>query len=221
MTHLEQWRPMLDAPDPRAAVADHLAKLAATDECRALLPRLSRQLRRLETNDRGLLLIFEYVEYEGDECVVTCGPPYEGPAGDLPPSMLAAAAVHNGLCWEYAGGGFIGFAGLRDGRLVSTCWEPEILVDAGHENADFLQRLERAGLTTDDVESPADFGQNWLFWDPTERNALGEPVLCFVSHGDGVATPVTAARDLPFGAVLLRLMVQDILGEEVFEEVYS
>lgn len=219
--HVPVWRAIIDSTDPQAALARHLGFLAASDECRQLLERLVGRLRRVETADNRLHLVFEYVEFPGEECVVECGAPYDGPDGDVPPSMLAVARVHNGIDWEYGGGGSIGFYGISDGAVLCGGWESEALTDAAEANAEFLARLDAAGLTPEDVASPGDYGQNWLIWDPVQRNALDEPVLYFVSHGDCVAEPVTEARDLAYGPQLLRLMAQDILGVQVFSAVYS
>jgi hypothetical protein len=71
------------------------------------------------------------------------------------------------------------------------------------------------------VLSPSDYGQNWLIWHPIEKNAHGEPTVYFVSHGDCVATPVTRARDLAFGPLMLAIMAQEILGRDVLDEVYN
>jgi hypothetical protein len=219
--HLAAWRDIVDSADPKASLARHLAFLTASDDCRKLLERLLARLRRVQTAGDRLHLVFEYVEYPDKECVVVCLAPYDGPAGDVPPSMLVVARVHNGIWWEYGGGGGIGFNGLSPDGVPGGGWEYEALTDAAQENAEFLARLDAAGLGPEDVESPGDYGQNWLIWDPVQLNALGEPVLYFVSHGDCVAVPVDEARDLPYGPQLLRLMVQDILGEQMYSAVYS
>jgi hypothetical protein len=219
--HLTVWKAIVDSADQRAAVARHLRVLTASDKDRELLDRLMERFRRAEVSDSDnqLHLVFESVE--SDECVVECSAPYSGPDGDVPPSMLAVARVHNGMGWEYGGGGGIGFDGISEGGVCGGGWESDALTDAEDENAEFLGRLAAAGLDARDVPSPGDYGQNWLIWDPTDRNALGEPVLYFVSHGDCIAQPVTEARDLPYGSQLLRLMVQDILDETMFSAVYS
>lgn len=69
--------------------------------------------------------------------------------------------------------------------------------------------------------SPSNYGQNWLIWNPAEKNLRGEPTVYFVSHGDCIAAPVERARDLAFGPLILRIMAQDILGRQIFDEVYS
>jgi hypothetical protein len=221
VSHLVAWRAIAGSADPRAALTRHLSVLTNSDECESLLARLLERLRRVEIADDQLHLVFEYVEYPDEECVVMCDAPYDGPDGEVPPSMLAVARVHNGIGWEYGGGGGIGFNGVSDGAVPGGGWEYDALTDAEAENAEFLGRLAAEGLGPEDVESPGDYGQNWLIWDPVQRNVLGEPVLYFVSHGDCVAVPVTEARDLPYGPQLLRLMVQDILGVTMFSAVYS
>jgi hypothetical protein len=218
---VERWEALVDADDQRATVMAHLSQFASTPECHEMLARLMERFERVELDDERLVLVFTYAEYPDTECLVTCDVPYDGPAGDVPASTLAVARVHNGFVWEYEGGGWIGFNGVSDGVVQGGGWEWQALTEAAEANAVFLERLAAAGLKPLDVDSPSDYGQNWLIWDPTERNALGEPVLLFVSHEDCEAVPVVEARDLPFGAVLLRLMVQDILGEDVFGAVYS
>jgi hypothetical protein len=219
--HHEAWQAIVDSADQPAAVARHLSVLTASDQCRSLLDDLLQRLRRVEVVRDRLHLVFEYTEYPGEECEVRCRAPYEGPDGEVPASMLAVARVHNGIGWEYGGGGGIGFNGVSQGGVLGGGLEWEALTEAEQENAEFLARVHTAGLTPEEVESPGDYGQNWLIWDPAERNALDEPVLYFVSHGDCVAVPVDEARDLAYGPQLLRLMVQDIRGRPMFAAVYS
>jgi len=155
--------------------------------------------------------------------VVEFGPPYAGDTGGAPRSVGEVVRTHNGIGWESLGGGGFGFIGFYDdGCFVGGGgWEPEALTEAPEENRVFLDQLDAAALTPADVVSPSDYGQNWLIWHPVEKNVHGEPVVYFVSHGDCVATPVTRARDLTFGPLLLAVMVQEILGEEVLDEVYN
>lgn len=219
--YLTTWRALESAADQPAAVAGHLSFPAQTGEDRAVLDRLVARLVRVEAADERLGLVFSYARYDDEECLVECGAPYDGPAGSVPPSTLGVARVHNGLNWDYLGGGGMGFLGVEEGSVCEGGWEADALADAAEDNAEFLGRLRTAGLSVDDVESPMDYGQNWFIWDPTQTNALDEPVLYFVSHGDCVAVPVDSARDLAFGPLLLRVMAQDILDERTLKEAYS
>jgi hypothetical protein len=211
------WVAIVADADPAAAVGRHLSFLVRTPECERLLNTLMANFLRARATSETLELVFRYAEFD-DEAVMELRRPYSGDTGDAPPSVAEVVRVHQGIGWESPGGGGIGFAGVRNG---SWNWEPRALEEAGERNREFLRELNQAGLTVEDVQGAFDYGQNWLIWHPVRRNALGEPALYFVSHGDCVAVEVTGAADLTYGQVLLRLMVQNITGEEVFEEIYD
>lgn len=220
--HVGKWQELVGGPDRAAAVRAHLAPLASTPECGRLLDRMVERLQGVAiVEDRILELEFDHGEDYDEPFLLGCGAPYDGPAGTVPASMLAVARLHNGIGAECYGGGSIGFDGVRDGRVSGGCWDPSYLTEARAKNSEFLARMEAAGLDRRDIDSPGDHGQNWLIHDPVERNVLGEPVLYFVSHEDCVAVPVQAARDLPFGAQLIRVLAQDLLDERLLEEIHT
>lgn len=220
--YLTTWRNIVSSDDLPKAVREHLGFLADSEESRQLLDELVRGLVGARIARDELELVFQYAEYADEQCVVTCGAPYEGDTGDVPPSVTEVARVHNGIGWESFGGGGFGFWGFEDGVFTGGGgWEPEALEEAEVRNKVFLEQLREAGLTPGDVVSPSDYGQNWLIWNPVEKNLRGEPTVYFVSHGDCVATPVVRARDLAFGPLILHIMTQDILGKQVLDEVYS
>ena len=220
--HLNVWRGLVASDDLTASLLRHLAFLADSPESEAMLGDLLGNLVTARIENDSLELVFRYVEFDDETCVVGFRPPYAGDTSDAPPSVGEVARVHNGIGWESLGGGGFGFIGFHDGRFVGGGgWEPEALLDAAEENRAFLDQLDEAGLTPDDVLSPSDYGQNWLIWHPTEKNAHGEPAVYFVSHGDCVATPVTRARDLAFGPLMLAIMAQEILDRDVLDEVYN
>jgi len=218
--HEALWRSIVDSEDQAAAVRAHLSFLTSTEECGKLLDRLMGQFVRADIDGERLTLLFTHAEFD-DECLVECEAPYVGDA-DVPASYLAACHVHNGMALESIGGGWYAYGGCVDGRFANGgAWEWQALEEAGDDNAEFLTGLREAGLRPRDVLSPCDFGQNWLIWNPAERNSLGEPTVYFVSHGDCAAVPVDEVRDLGFGALYLRVLVQAIVGDDVLAAVYS
>jgi hypothetical protein len=220
--HETTWRAMVDGADQRVAVREHLRFLTGSPECERLLDDLMTQFVTARLAGERLELVFRYRKYDDEDLEVVCGPPYLGEVEGVPPSVVEVIRVHSAMGWESLGGGGVGFYGsAQHGFGGAGGWETEALEEAEEDNTEFLAGLATAGLTPEDVPGCCDYGQNWLIWNPVEKNALGEPPVYFVSHGDCVATPVKAARDLAFGPFFLRLMVQDICGTPVFTEIYS
>jgi hypothetical protein len=220
--HLNAWRELVASDDLTAGFRRHLAFLVDSPESEMWLSDLLGGLVTARIENDTLELVFQYAEYDDETCVVTFGPPYAGDTGDAPASVGEVARVHNGIGWESLGGGGFGFIGFDGGCFVGGGgWEAEALTEAADENRAFLDQLAEAGLTVDDVVSLSDYGQNWLLWHPVEKNVHGEPTVYFVSHGDCVATPVSRARDLPFGPLMLAMMVQEIRGRDVLDGVYN
>jgi hypothetical protein len=221
MSYEATWRSIVDSPDAKVAIRQHLAFLAESDECERLLDALVALFVSVRISGGRLEVVLRYPDFDHD-CVVKFAAPYDGPAEGVPASVVKVVRIHNGIVAESFGGGWFGFWGFADGAFVgSGGWEYEALEEAEDDNAVFLDRLREAGLGPEDVQSPCEYGQNWLIWNPVEKNALGEPTVYFVSHGDCVATPVAGARDVAFGPLVLRVLAQGIADEEVFEEVYS
>ncbi len=217
------WQTIADSDDQAGAVRAHLGFLADSDECLRLLDELMVAFveARLGRGTGALDLVFR--SQYGKDCVIKCGPPYEGDVSAVAPSVARVLRVHNSIAWAALGGGWFGFTGCDAfGRFVgSGGWEWEALLDASEENEKFLQQLADGGFDADDVPGAFDFGQNWAIWHPAETNALGEPRLYFVSHGDCLATPVESADAWGFGPVLLRVMARYILGSDLLPEMYS
>ncbi len=217
----QEWRDIVASDDQTAAVTRHLRFLTGSPACEELLDELMATFVEARVDDDALELVFRYAEFD-EECVISCDLPHSGVADGVPASVADVVRVHNGIGWESIGGGGFGFWGLQDGVFVGGGgWESKALTEAAARNAVFLAQLADAGLTHADVICPCEFGQNWLIWHPVEQNLRGEPVLYFVSHGDCVATPVEAARELAFGPLLLRVMAQDILDKNVLDGVYT
>ena len=219
---LDAWRNMVSSEDLPTAVREHLGFLTDSEECRQLLDELLSRLVGADIAGDELELIFQYAEYPDEECVVTFDAPYAGSTSEAPPSVTEVVRVHNGIGWESLGGGGFGFRGFNEDVFIGGGgWESEALEEAEDSNSRFLEQLHEAGLTHHHVVSPSNYGQNWLIWNPAEKNLRGEPTVYFVSHGDCIAAPVERARDLAFGPLILRIMAQDILGRQIFDEVYS
>jgi hypothetical protein len=219
--HEAAWRAIVDSADQAAAVRAHLTFLTGAAEDERLLDEVMTQFVAARTEAGNLVLVFRYREFD-EELELECGPPFRGVAEGDPPSVVEITRVHCSMGWESYGGGGVGFYGSAEyGFGGSGGWDDTFLEDAAEDNAGFLAGLATAGLSAEDVPGCCDYGQNWLIWNPAEKNALGEPPIFFVSHGDCVARPVKAARDLPFGPFFLRLMVQGICGEDIFEEIYD
>jgi|KBSSwiStaDraftv2_1062776.scaffolds.fasta_scaffold325217_3 hypothetical protein len=219
--YLTAWQRLIDSGDRTGALTRHLAFLTGSPESDRQLSALLANLVDARIAEERLELVFRYAEFDR-ECVVSFESPYFGDTSDAPASVADVVRVHNGIGWESPGGGGFGFIGFVDGCFVGGGgWESEALLDAEEDNRDFLDQLSRAGLTADDVVSPSDYGQNWLIWHPVEKNLRGEPAIYFVSHGDCVATAVARANDLAFGQLLLAIMVQEILGQDVLDQVHN
>ncbi|GIH02209.1 hypothetical protein Rhe02_02760 [Rhizocola hellebori] len=219
--YLAAWQRLIDSDDRAGALTRHLAFLVDSPESEGRLSALLEKLIDVRIEEQRLELVFGYEQFD-DECVVSLESPYFGDTSDAPASVAEVARVHNGIGWESLGGGGFGFSGFDDGCFLGGGgWEAEALTEAAQENKDFLDELDAAGLTVDDVVSPMDYGQNWLIWHPVKTNSRGEPALYFVSHGDCVAREVTRARDLAFGPLLLAIMAQEILDQDVLDEVYN
>ena len=210
------------APDQRSALFEYLKPLLTqSPECEKLLERLLEGFQELSlSGDGGFEFSFSDTR-EDEEYTVTFLEPFTGtPDESVPSSMIDFCRVHNGVEWT----GYLdsGFNGLTDnGEVASGGWECEALEEAEKSNADFLKKLKDAGLEVDDVPGPFDYGQNWLILHPGEKNKIGESRLYFVSHGDCKAVPVKAAENLRWGPIVLRVMVQNMLGRSGFTEVYD
>jgi hypothetical protein len=218
------WRFIVDSDDLQTDAKRHLGFLVDSTECERLLGELVQNLLGAHVEDGSLQLVFRYSEFDDEECIVVCDEPHRGDiAADAAPASVAPVVrVHNGIGWESPGGGGFGFTGFENGTFVGGgSWSYRALQEAAERNSTFLGQLEQAGLSPRDVVSPSDYGQNWLIWHPATKNANGEPAVYFVSHGDCVAREVSAARDLAFGPLLLRIMAQEILGQVILDEVYS
>jgi predicted DNA-binding WGR domain protein len=210
----------LAAMQPGEAFKTHFAFLVQTPACAELLTKLAERVREVRVKPDGLdwVLGSQY----GKDTVVACKKPYDEPVGkSVPKTVAAVLSVHNGIEWQTGGGGSYGFMGVHDGRFIgSGNWEYDALEEAGEDNEAFLVALEDKELSPEDVDSPISYGQNWIIWNPAQKNALGEPAYFFVSHGDCVAVEIKAAKPLSFGALLLRVMSDTIAGTNCLAECY-
>jgi hypothetical protein len=208
--HLATWQAIVDAPDQATALRAHLAGLLARDDTdQGLLDDLMRQFRGARLADGRAIAEFVIREFEDDEdpAEVHFSEPYQGPTDGIPPTVLDVLRVHNGFGWEDFGGGGQGFNGYgEDGRVDSGGWDWHYL-EEGRNSARFREQVEAAGLGLRDVVSPIEAGQDWIIWHPVERNALGEPMLYYVSHESCDPEPMHWTDKLTFGQVLLRRMV--------------
>lgn len=218
---------LIDAEEPSQALFDYLKPLMTQSaECEELLRRLVATARDLSVYEDASLEFYVLPagvdENDEDDLVkVIFQAPFTGKVhAAVPPSMAAFCRHHNGVTWErYLDFSFYGLG--RSGGISEGGWESEALEEAGEDNADFLAELADAGMGPDDVCGPIDYGQNWLILHPAKKNALGEDALYFVSHGNCEAVEVKRARDLGWGPIMLRVMVQDMFGRSGFGEVYD
>lgn len=181
---------------------------------------------------------FKQVSINGDDLQVTFKtanrdvpiqfkPPYDGDVEGFPVSFMKLINLHNGISWKAGGGGYYGFDGFQydedenEVRFDGSGFENDYIEEGDNES--FLTTQENKGLSVDDVISPMDYGQNWIIWNPTKKNKVKEPELCFVSHEDCEVVTIKKAKNLYFGPFFLRVMYMNIVDSKlkVLDAVYN
>ncbi|MBA2663868.1 MAG: hypothetical protein H0U74_16385 [Bradymonadaceae bacterium] len=196
-----------------ATFLDHFSFLCASDEDRELLAALAERIEKF-TNDHGAVSFTIGAEE------VSCNAPFKGlPHAETPASYAALASHHNGITWESAGGGALGFFGLDEkGRPDDFgFFESHFIEEGGNE--DFIEALEGEDLSAEDLEEAYGCGQNWIIFDPLRESALGEPALAFVSHEDCEWQPMLSADELSAAGVTLRLLAYYFNDDDSLEEI--
>jgi len=223
--YVDDWKALCAAENPSEAFFNHFSFLASTDEDREILQQLSENVLNITTEEpyEKLIVKLKYSseDFENYTVEMECGAPFTGtPQEDVPKSYVKTSQVHNGICFESLGGGWIGFSGInKKGNVAGGNWEPEFLEEGGNE--DFLEALEEKKLSASDVFGIIDYGQNWILSDPLKKTTYKERGYLFMSHEDCEAVTMEAANMLQFGSVLLRVFGQIILDVEYFEEIYD
>jgi hypothetical protein len=213
-------------PDLCARFVSHFGSLVQSDADAVLLQALAAQVLAFEDASGALKVTLHSKKYDSN-VLLTCRPPFDGPAHTTtPPGVLALARLHNGMTTPVLGGGIEGFFGLEpNGQISSGNWT--------RANADLLElpvafsrRLQALGVIR--IDSPFDFERIWLVIDPTRKTAAGEPALSYVARKDLSALPprptldvlpLLAAEKLGYGSVLLRIWAQLLLDQKAFPEI--
>jgi len=171
------WPARCSAPDRAAAFREHFAVLAQTDACRALLERISDQVRRLRIDGQDLVIEFpeRVIERERGDRDVTprrlrCAAPYAGSAGDLPVSVEAVLRLHNGMRGEEALAPLEWF--VFDGTRFVLEWSLWWRADPEDPQELFAEPPQVPLTDGDDI---------WLLH-PTASMPSGEPALVRMSH---------------------------------------
>lgn len=212
------WEHLIGGKENKNAILEHLSFMTKTEEDHKILERLVQQFIKAEIKNNQLLLTFQHVEYEDEEIILECQPPYTPEKG--PTSWVNFAKVHNGLIWESLGGGYIGFNGIqKNGDAIEQSWDYSYLEEAEEENEKFINSLKETGFTILDTEGIIDYGQNWVIAHPGHMNILGESTLYFVSHGDCEAVLIEEAQNLEIQQVVLRIFAEYLLSVEYFSEI--
>ena len=192
--------------------------MTKTEDDHKILERVVQQFIKAEIKNNQLLLTFQHAEYEDEEIILECQPPYIAEKG--PTSWVNFAKVHNGIIWESLGGGYIGFNGIqKNGCAIEQSWDYSYLEEAEEENEKFINSLKETGFTPADTEGIIDYGQNWVIAHPGHLNILGESTLYFVSHGDCEAVLIEEAQNLEIQQVVLRILAEYLLSVEYFSEI--
>lgn len=191
---------------------DTFAFLAATPAEKDLLEALSWRVTSVKPSRGGLTVKI------GDE-VIECDPPSKAKAPSwVPKSFAAIASRFNGIRWESAGGGSIGFGGFgARGTLNDWGWDSSYLREGS--NKKLFTALAKAKTGVEELSPAFGCAQNWLLFDPTRKSSAGELALAFVSHESCEWEPVKSADKLGYGGVLLRLMARYFADADVLDEV--
>ena len=171
------WRARCAAPDRAAAFREHFALLAQTDACRALLTRISGQVRGLRIDGQDLVIEFpeRVIERERGDRDVTpsrlrCMAPYSGPAAALPVSVEAVLRLHNGMRGEEALAPLEWF--VFDGTRFMLEWSLWWRADSEDPEELFAEPPQIPLTDGNDI---------WLLH-PTISMSSGEPALVRMSH---------------------------------------
>jgi hypothetical protein len=208
--------------DPKIAFIENFKDLASNESDNEYLKQLSEQVVALDFKGENAEFTLNAPSSPGSKAIIKDTIGYKGKIDDsVPPSYAKTVSVHGSLNWELPGGGLYGFSGIdvETGKINNASgWEYEAIEEASDENADFIGELSDVGKEVSDVDGALDYGQNWIVFDPTNVEA-GDPFYAFVSHGDCIVQQIKGSKNLKFGSMVIRVMVQSILGEKCFEEV--
>ncbi|AEF81667.1 WG repeat-containing protein [Leadbettera azotonutricia] len=200
----ETWWPLAAAlvgdvdEKRRGLFTQHLAPWALTDECRALLDRLAERLTGTILKDNTLFIFFLNDKKKGVK--LTLAPPlqYISPKlADIPQSYLDLVTLHNGVTINDGVPEYPQICGVQGG-------EPLANIDDEWDEARY--------------KPFADAGQNWWFWDYVQKNALGEPLMVFCDHGEGIeaARPIHGQDVTAFGVggLVLRSLARTVFNTD-------
>lgn len=193
------------------ALRQYLSLLGPNQEDQMVIAKIIKRFRKADIADASLIVslvpLYDGEEDEDNVTEITFSKPYEGPLiEELPASVMEACKIANGVSFESAGGGYLGFMGIDDGCFVgSGGW------DSGLFEEDEIEGLWGA----------MDYGQNWICFNDKQTNKLGEPQLFFVSHEGGEPKAIKKANALSFGQVTLRVISQYFTEGEELDQVYN
>lgn len=197
------------------AFKQYLALLGPQEEDRVVIAKIASRFRSASILEAECLEVslaptsdWELEEGEEEEVnPVAFSRPYEGPAPEgLPSSIMEACKIANGIEFESAGGGYLGFMGINKGNFGGAGgWDP------GAFDEEEIEGLSGA----------MDYGQNWICFNDHKKNKLGEPQLVFVSHEGGGPEVIKKADKLTYGQVMLRVISQYFTDTKELDQVYN
>lgn len=212
-TIMKLWEKIVNGESD--SLRKYLSLFGPNQADRLVISRIIDRFRKAEITGEGeeqKLLVFLTPLWEDEEnedyiTDITFSKPYEGAiVAGLPTSVIEACKIANGVEFESAGGGCLGYIGIVHGSFVgSGNWDPGCFDDEEIEG----------------LEGAMDYGQNWICFNDLKKNKLGEPQLYFVSHEGGEPEVIKKANALSFGQVTLRVISQYFTEIEELDEVYS
>lgn len=185
---LTELRAARDEPALHEALLRHFAFLLDSPGMEPVARAVFAQAHAVEVHDGALVVRF----LNGDE--LTCAPPADSVQNyqAWPTSFQAIVKHHERLSFP------------------DDDWAIH-LGDHGGFDSEYLKEEESELLEAADdaaeVLSPLAVYSDWWLYHPRERNATGEPALCYVSHEGGEAAPPVT---LNVGAQFLLSMAQTL-----------
>lgn len=175
----------------------HFKPWALTPECMVLLNKLATAVVEAEYEEDQLMIHFE------DEHTIIFGMPYQGDFLDdpfvVPESYKTVVQLHNFVMFDDGVPEGIDLYISQDGEPIS----------------EFM--IEELGGDLQKHQGFCDAGQNWIIWDHSRKNSLGEPMMVLVDHNMVVDQndDFPEQDQCPFGVggLLIRLMMHLIFED--------
>jgi predicted DNA-binding WGR domain protein len=204
VNYKDEWNSIVGGPDLKASLVKHFKFMATSKESMEILEELMASAEGAQIEGEMLVISF------GEDWTMKCYPPSSvKPAKEVPKSYAEIIKVHSRIDLE----GYdvpMTFIGLDDdGKLY-----PSEMIE---EAEDFMELLEEKELDSDSVFLALYNHQDEVIFNPLKKSKAKEPAVCHLRHDDCEVSP-PISKDLNFAEIYLRLLAEDILDQEFFED---